>query len=153
MMIASSSGTHASGVLAGLRPAYLYAMTQNILFVGGASLDGSVRQRLEQNGFAVSAVKESAPAIQVLTDSFIDLVIVHLDERGKGTDLIRQVREVVGTKATGVLAVAEWGTGLPTIALAAGADAYEPAPIDPERLIDAVQRVLHKRAAVVGMNN
>jgi DNA-binding response OmpR family regulator len=127
-------------------------MTQSILFVGGANLDGLVRQRLEQNGFAVSAVTESAPAIEVLTDSLIDLVIVHLDERENGTDLIRQVREALGTKATGVLAVAEWGTGLPTVALAAGADAYEPAPVDPERLIDAVQRVLHKRAAVVGMN-
>ena len=128
-------------------------MTQKILFVGGARLDRSVRQRLEQNGFAVSSVRESAPALQVLTDSFMDLVIVHLDERENGTDLIRQVREVLGTKATGVLAVAEWGTGLPTVALAAGADAYEPAPIDPERLMDAVQRVLHKRAAVVGMND
>lgn len=127
-------------------------MTQSILFVGGANLDGRVRRRLEQNGFAVSAVTGSAPAIDVLTDSFIDLVIVNLDDRENGADLIRQVREVLGTKATGVLAVAEWGTGLPTVALAAGADAYEPAPIDPERLIDAVQRVLHKRAAVVGMN-
>lgn len=127
-------------------------MTQSILFVGGANLDGLVRQRLEQNGFSVSAVTESAPAIDVLTGSFVDLVIVQLDGRGQGTDLIKQVREVLGTKATGVLAVAEWGSGLPTVALAAGADAYEPAPIDPERLIDAVNRVLHKRAAVVGMN-
>ena len=127
-------------------------MTQNILFVGGAKLDGSVRQRLEQKGFAVSSVSSPAPAIEVLKDSLIDLVIVQLDEREDGTDLIRRVREVLGTKATGVLAVAKWGTGIPTVALAAGADAYEPAPIDPERLIDAVQRVLHKRAAVVGMN-
>lgn len=128
-------------------------MTQSILFVGGAKLDGSVRHHLEQKGFAVSAVTESAPAIKVLTDSFIDLVIVHLNEHENGTDLIRQVREVLGTKATRVLAVAEWGTGLPTVALAAGADAYEPGPIDPARLVDAVQRVLHKRAAVVGMND
>ena len=127
-------------------------MTQSILFVGGANLDGLVRQRLEQNGFSVSTVTESAPAIDVLTGSFVDLVIVQLDGRGQGADLIRKVREVLGTKATGVLAVAEWGSGLPTVALAAGADAYEPAPIDPERLIDAVNRVLHKRAAVVGMN-
>ena len=129
------------------------AMTQRILFVGDAKLDGSVRRRLEENGFAVSSVTEPAPAIQVLTDSFIDLVIVHLDERKNGTKLIRQVREVLGTKPTGVLAVAQWGTGLPTVALAAGADAYEPAPVDPDRLIDAVQRVLHKRATVVGMKN
>ena len=128
-------------------------MTQNILFVGGAKLDGSVRQRLEQNGFAVSSVKSSAPAIKLLTGSLVDLVILHLDEREGGTDLIRKVREVLGSKATAVLAVAEWGTGLPTVALAAGADAYEPAPIDAERLIDAVERVLHKRAAVVGMND
>jgi len=128
-------------------------MTQSILFVGGANLDGSVRQLLEQNGFAVSSVTDSAPAIELLTDSLIDLVIVQLDDSEDGAGLIRRVREVLGTKATGVLAVARWGTGLPTVALAAGADAYEPAPLDPERLIDAVQRVLHKRAAVVGMND
>jgi len=128
-------------------------MTQSILFVGGANLDGSVRQRLEQNGFVVSAVTDSAPAIELLGDSRIDLVIVHLDETQDGTGLIKQLREALGTKPTGVLAVAKWGTGLPTVALAAGADAYEPAPIDPERLVDAVQRVLHKRAAAVGMND
>ena len=128
-------------------------MTQNILFVAGANLDGSVRQRLEQKGYAVSSVTRSAPAIKLLADSPTDLVIVHLDERKNGADLIRKVREVFGEKATAVLAVAEWGTGLPTVALAAGADAYEPAPLDSERLIDAVQRVLHKRAAVVGMND
>ena len=128
-------------------------MTQNILFVGGAKLDGSVRHRLEQNGFGVSAVKGSAPAIAQLTDSLIDLVIVNLDETEDGARLIKQLREVLGTKATRLLAVAEWGTGVPTVALAAGADAYEPAPIDPDRLVDAVRRALHKRAAVVGMNN
>lgn len=129
------------------------AMTQSILFVGGANLDGSVRHHLEQNGFAVSAVTGSAPAIELLAASRIDLVIVQLDESENGTALIKQLRAVLGTKATGVLAIAEWGSGLPTVALAAGADAYEPAPLDPERLIDAVQRVLHKRAAVAGMND
>ena len=128
-------------------------MTQNILFVGGAKLDRSVRHKLEQNGFAVSAVKDSAPAIELLSDSLIDLVIVNLNETEGGVRLIKELREVLGTKATRLLVVAEWGTGLPTVALAAGADAYEPAPIDPERLVDAVQRALHKRVAVVGMNN
>lgn len=128
-------------------------MTQNILFVGGAKLEGSVRHRLKQDGFAVSAVKNSAAAIARLTDSLVDLVIVNLDEAEDGGRLIKQLRAVLGTKATRLLAVADWGTGLPTVALAAGADAYEPAPIDPERLVDAVHRVLHKRAAVVGMKN
>jgi len=128
-------------------------MTQNILLVGGAKLDGSVRHQLEQNGFAVSRVKDSKPAIARLNDSHIDLVIVNLNETKDGARLIKQLREVLGTKATRLLAVADWGTGLPTVALAAGADAYEPAPIDPERLVDAVKRVLHKRTAVVRMNN
>ena len=128
-------------------------MSQSILFVGGAKLDGSVRRRLEQKGFAVSVAKDSGSAFELLAASLIDLVIVELDKRENGANLIRQLREVPGTRATRLLAIAEWGTGLPTVALAAGADAYEPAPIDPERLIDAVQRVLHKRAAVVGMND
>ena len=128
-------------------------MTQNILFVGGAKLKGLVRHKLEQNGFAVSAVKDSAPAIAVLSDARIDLVIVNLNETEDGVRLIKKLRKELGTKATRVLAVAKWGSGLPTVALAAGADAYEPAPIDPERLVDAVHRVLHKRAAVVGMKN
>ena len=128
-------------------------MTQSILFIGRAQLDGSVRHKLEQNGFAVSAVKGSAPAIALLSDSLIDLVIVNLNEAKDGVRLIKELREALGTKATRLLAVADWGTGLPTVALAAGADAFEPAPIDPERLVDAVQRALNKRVAVVGMSN
>lgn len=125
-------------------------MTQSILFVGGADLDGSVRQHLEQNGYAVSAVQDAGAAIELLAASLIDLVIVQLNESEHGTNLIKRLREAPETK---VLAIAEWGTGQPTVALAAGADAYEPAPIDPDRLVEAVQRVLHKRAAAVGMND
>ena len=45
--------------------------------------------------------------------------------------------------------MAEWGTGEPTLALSAGADAYEPvgARIGSSRLITAIERLLSRQAA------
>jgi len=40
------------------------------------------------------------------------------------------------------LTVAQWGTGQATIALAQGADAFEPKPVEADRLVDAIERLL-----------
>ena len=128
-------------------------MTRRILFIGGLDFDGSVRRRLGQKGFAFSTANDSARANQLLTESRFDLVVVILDETEAGLHFIEQMRSTAALRTTSVLAIGEWGTGQPTVALTAGADAYEPTPIDGERLVDAVERILNKRATVVGMNN
>jgi hypothetical protein len=46
-----------------------------------------------------------------------------------------------------LLVIAEWGTGQASLALAQGADAFEPWPIETDRLISAIDRMLHQHAA------
>jgi DNA-binding response OmpR family regulator len=121
------------------------------LVVADGHIADLIRQALEQRGFDIGATDNFANAHQKLFESQLDLVLIDL-ELAEAADFIRQVRNISSLSRTSVLAIGKWGSGQPTIALGAGADAYEPAPIDPERLIDAVERVLHKRAAVVGMN-
>ena len=69
-----------------------------------------------------------------------------------GVALIKRIRTAPTLNSTQVLVVGEWGTGKPTVALSAGADAFEPTGIDAMRVVDAVERLLNKRAAVVGIN-
>ena len=125
---------------------------RRILVVADGPISDSIRQALQQRGFDISATDSCANARQQLSESQLDLVLIDL-EVAQAAEFVRQVRNISSVRGTSVLAIGKWGTGLPTVALAAGADAYEPAPIDPERLVDAVQRVLHKRAAAVGMND
>lgn len=127
----------------------LVKMSQTILFVGVANVDGSVRRHLEQKGFSSSATDSLERAADLLTGSRVDALIINLELEG-GIDFIIRMRSI--SMRTPVLAVGEWGTGHPTVALSAGADAYEPWPIDAGRLADALERILNKRAAVVGMN-
>lgn len=126
-------------------------MTQRILLVADAR-DGSLRRVLELRGFAISAVNDYERVVELLTESPIDLVVVNLDETEDGLDLIKGIRDTRMLKALSILAIGDWGTGKATLALAHGADAYEPTPIDATRLIEALDRLLNKRAAVAGMN-
>ena len=125
---------------------------RRILVVAEGPISDSIRQALEQRGFDIGATDNPAKALQKLSESELDLILIDL-EVAQAAEFIRKVRNISSLRGTSVLAIGEWGSGQPTVALAAGADAYEPAPIDPERLVDAVQRVLHKRAAAVGMND
>ena len=123
---------------------------RRILVVADESFSSSLRTTLEKRGFVV-AVAIVGDLNQELPASQFDLIVVDLDA-GQGADSIRHVRKIVRLKGTPMLALGRWGTGHASLALSAGADAYEPTPIDAVRLADAVERILNKRAAVVGMS-
>lgn len=127
-------------------------MTRRVLFVGSAHPGDEVRRRLERGGLAVSALSQRERAFEQLLESPVDLVVVNLDEAENSADFIQRIRTTSKLNDTLVLAVGEWGTGQPAIALSLGADAYEPTPIDAARVADSVERLLNKRAAVAGMN-
>lgn len=127
-------------------------MSQRILFVGAATLDDYVRRRLEQKGFSVLVASDLERASDLLTGSRVDVLIVDFDQMDDGSGFIKRVRSLPALRGTSILAIAKWGTGQPMTALSAGADAYEPAPIDAERLADTVDRILNKRAAVAGVS-
>lgn len=121
---------------------------RQILIVSDKRSADSFGRTLHQAGFDV-AEGTYERASQELLESRFDLIVVDLDH-GQGADFIRGVRKIVRLNGTPVLALGSWGTGQPTVALSAGADAFEPTPIDATRLADAVERILNKRAAVVG---
>lgn len=127
----------------------LYQMLdpQKILFVSDDALSTFTRAALEQRGFTVAAAAGIEAGYGQLRDSSFDLVIIDLGQAEAGIEFLRRLRAVPKRRKTFVLTLADWGTGQATLALTEGADAYEPKPVSPERLIAAVERLLRQRVA------
>ena len=106
------------------------------------------RAALEQRGFAVTIANDCDSAFEQLPG--VDLLVVDFASAHEGIELIKRVRATPQLTGILILIVAEWGTGEPTLAFTAGADAYEPneaASIDPSRLITSIERLLSRQAA------
>jgi DNA-binding response OmpR family regulator len=86
-----------------------------------------------------------------LLDSGFDLIVIERAEPARDSiEFIKRVRATPQLTAILILIVAEWGTGEPTLALRAGADAYEPnevRPFDPSRLVTSIERLLNRQVA------
>jgi len=120
---------------------------QQILIVGDQTPEESTRATLEQRGFTVTLASDLESAWAKLLGSVFDLVIVDIANAPDGVEFIRRLRATPRLNQTFVLTLAEWGTGQTTLALTAGADAYEPKPIEATRLVAAVERLLRQRVA------
>jgi DNA-binding NarL/FixJ family response regulator len=75
------------------------------------------------------------------------LVVMNLATADDSAELTKQIRGRADLANTLLLVIAEWGTGQASLALAQGADAFEPWPIETDRLISAIDRMLHQHAA------
>lgn len=111
---------------------------------------GVPRAALEQRGFELAVAKDVETAWKKLCAAVFDLVVIAAGPQQDGIEFIRRVR--AGPQITGILilVLAEWGTGEPTLALSAGADAYEPTEgkaIDPKRLITSIERLLGRQVS------
>jgi len=89
-----------------------------------------------------------------LLTSHCAIVVVHLDHSidGPAIDgigLIKRIRQNAELQRLSILAVGEWGTGQPTMALTAGADAFEPEPLNEERLIAAVAKLMRPNLTMI----
>ena len=105
---------------------------------------------LEQRGFAVASANECDMAFAELLGAPFDLLIVDFAPGRGGIEFIKRVRATPQLTGILILVVAEWGTGEPTLALSAGADAYEPnetTSMIPSRLITSIERLLSRQAA------
>ena len=121
--------------------------SQQILLVSDDARSISTRAALEQGGFGVTVASDSETAYGQLLDSPFDLVIVDVARATTGIEFVKRLRATPKVSKTFVLTIADWGTGQATLALTEGADAYEPKPISPERLISVVERLLRPRVA------
>ena len=107
------------------------------------------RVALEEKGFAFAISKDCDTAFADLMKGSFDLLVLDLSSTRTGIDFIRRVRATPQFTGILILIIAEWGTGEPTLALSAGADAYEPVGVkqSPCRLITAIERLLSRQAA------
>lgn len=103
---------------------------------------------LEERGFAVMAVDDGGSAVKELLKSNFDLVVMSLAHPDDSVELTKQIRYRPHLAKTLLLVIAEWGTGQASLALAQGADAFEPWPIEADRLVSSIERMLNQRAAV-----
>ncbi len=124
---------------------------RHILFVNCAGRDDATIGTLDARAFSISRAKGSAEALALLSASRFDLVVINLGSADvDGISIIKSVRNMLPSTRPSILVIGEWGTGLASLALSAGADAYEPSPTSPERLIQSIERVLHKQAIAAG---
>ena len=128
--------------------------SQRILIVSdNADFPGAA---LEKRGFAVASANDFDMAFAKLLGAPFDLLIVDFAPGRGGIEFIKRVRATPQLTGILILVMAEWGTGEPTLALSAGADAYEPnetTSIDPSRLITSIERLLSRQAAAANQQN
>ena len=124
-------------------------MTQlrQILIVSDGAFSAVMRDAFEQRGFQVTITRDFKSAYPRLLKSAFDLVVVELAEDTGGVEFIKRIRATPRLTDILILVLAEWGTGEATLALSQGANAYEPKPIDANRLITSIERLMSKEAA------
>jgi two-component system response regulator TctD len=125
-------------------------MTQSprILIVSHDVQYDFMRAAVEARGFEVTVAHDHESAHHRLLESRFDLVVIDIAERSRDIEFIQRLRVTPKLSKIFVLALGEWGTGQPTLALSQGADAYEPKPVNTERFIASVERMLRRRLAV-----
>jgi CheY-like chemotaxis protein len=128
----------------------MHRPTQRILFVSKARRAGSLRRSMNALGLAVTCARNSREAFDQLTLSSFDVVVIDLVSTPDPCEFIKRIRKIATFKAIPIIVVAEWGTGRCSLALSAGADAFEPAPLDAARLIEAIARLPKRRVAAAG---
>lgn len=117
-------------------------MDERILIVADEDSDLWMREALAPHGFLVVTTDDANRGYEQLRESQFDLVIVNLAEATEGLNLVKRIRTNPELQRIAVLSIAEWGTGQATMALTKGADGFEPRPLNSERLLAAVRKLL-----------
>jgi len=124
------------------------AQSPRILIVSAEVQFDFMRAAVEARGFEVTVAHDHESAHRQLIQSSFDLVVVDLGRESRDVKFIQRLRATPKLSKIFVLALGEWGTGQPTLALSQGADAYEPIPVNAERLIASVERMLRRHLTV-----
>jgi len=124
-------------------------MHERILIVCDEQQNGRMRELLTQQGFSVTIFDDANAAYDELVRSEFNLIIVNLSRLAEGPDLIKRIRAKAEPERISILAIGEWGSGQPTMALIQGADAFEPAPVDDERLLAAVAKLMRPKLTMI----
>ncbi len=105
-----------------------------------------MRMTLEQNGYEVTIAEDGVRGYDTALFLKPDLIITDIRIPGAdGIHVVRRVRDTDSLADTPILVMTAFGTGSATFSLQLGANAFEPKPIDPKRLLSTVRRLLGER--------
>lgn len=124
-------------------------VVHRILFVGLRDQGEPCMQEFAARNFSVVAAEDWQGGLDELTRSDFALVVIHLQSARDGIQLIKRMRRLATFSRIPILVVGEWGKGLPSLAMSAGANAYEPT-MDAAQVIGSVERLVHIKAAAAG---
>jgi len=105
-----------------------------------------MRMTLEQNGYEVVTAADGVRGYDTALFLKPDLIITDIRMPGAdGIHVVRRVRDTDSLAETPILVMTAFGTGSATFSLQLGANAFEPKPVDPQRLLSTVRRLLGER--------
>ena len=123
------------------------ANSRNVLFVSRDVPDEETRRLLQVRQLRVISVNNASVAADFMTQTKFEAVVLDLRIGSDALTFIRSIHNELP-----VLAIGDWGTGEPSLALSAGAEAYEPTPLNAERLLASIERLLTKRGLAAVAN-
>jgi len=104
-----------------------------------------MRMALERRGYRVMVAEDGIVGYEVAVRERPDLIVTDIKmPAADGVHLVRRVRDTRELAETPILVTTGFGSGNATFALAQGATAYEPKPINPENFLATVKRLLEQ---------
>lgn len=102
-----------------------------------------MRMVLERRGYLAITAEDGIRGYEQAISALPDLIITDISMPGAdGVHLVRRVRDTPSIADVPILVTTGYGTGSATFALAQGATAYEPKPLDPDSFLATVKRLL-----------
>lgn len=104
-----------------------------------------MRLALERRGYRVMVAEDGLQGYEEALRVQPDLIVTDIKmPAADGVHLVRRVRDTPELAETPILVTTGFGSGSATFALAQGATAYEPKPINPENFMATVKRLIDK---------
>jgi len=101
---------------------------------------------LKSGGHEVSVAENGVQGYDTALFMKPDLIITDIQMPGAdGVHVVRRVRDTPSLQDIPILVTTAFGTGTATFSLQAGADAYEPKPLNPKNFLATVERLLATR--------
>ena len=105
-----------------------------------------MRMALEARGHEVTVADNGVTGYDTALFFNPDLIITDIRMPGAdGVHVVRRVRDTPTLQHVPILVTTAYGTGTATFSLQAGADGYEPKPLNPKNFLATVERLLATR--------
>jgi DNA-binding response OmpR family regulator len=119
-----------------------------ITFVTDHGVDDAVVVGLRGCGFDV-VIESATVDPQRLIALAPDLLVLDIADASDGIKILKNVHAIAELKDPLILVMSEWGTGQATLALSHGAHGFERKPVEPSRLVAAIENLLRPNMVMI----